>query len=128
MVVLTAKMAAMRWNVTGRHGTPRRVLQNRRLQVRFLSHLPEKSEFMQVAAISRAAYIACVDPNTNNTGSHTNSAQLVIDILVRQGLQQFWASQQQTSVTSQCLRTVSREQVSPLRTALWTSYWLPITG
>ena len=34
----------------GRPWTARRVLQNRRLQVRFLSHLPRNAEFMGIAA------------------------------------------------------------------------------
>jgi len=37
-------------------------LHNRRLQVRFLSHLPRNPEFMQVAATWYAAHIACFDP------------------------------------------------------------------
>jgi hypothetical protein len=42
--VAVATMAAMRWNATGLYrtvwDTVRHVLQNRRVQVRFLSHLP----------------------------------------------------------------------------------------
>jgi len=38
-------------DIRGRVWTARRVLQNRRVQVRFLSHLPVNAEFMWVAAL-----------------------------------------------------------------------------
>ena len=41
------------WDYTGGYGTQRRMLHNRRVQVRFLSHLPRIPEFMVITALWR---------------------------------------------------------------------------
>ena len=59
--------------------TPRHAglgLQNRRLQVRFLSHLPLKPEFMGIAASWPPAQYVCVDPYLTPDTTRSNTADL----------------------------------------------------
>jgi hypothetical protein len=65
-----------------------RVLQNRRVQVRFLSHLPKKPEFMKVAAVWLAESVY-VDPYLTPMPYHQEqhrrsmtAAQVVMELLV----------------------------------------------
>jgi hypothetical protein len=46
----------------GRLWTARRVLHNRRLPVRFLSHLPRKREFLGDSWPVASPYYGCIDP------------------------------------------------------------------
>jgi hypothetical protein len=72
-------------------------LQNRRLQVRFLSHLPSQSPNLSrlrphgVQSVLRA--LTPLDPNESNTGSHVSDAQLVNDALAHQWTPQSLPSQ-----------------------------------
>ena len=64
-------------------------LHNRRVQVRFLSHLPLSPEFMGAAAtwlqpILRA--LTPFDPNGSSAGRYISVPQLVIDARVLQAL------------------------------------------
>jgi len=74
----------------GRHGTERRDLQNRRLQVRFLSHLPfgvlNSWGLLPHCAHPLLHALTPFDPNAVNR-SLTNYARLVIEVLVQQRLQ-----------------------------------------
>ena len=61
-------------DVVGRVWTPRRVLQNRRLQVPFLSHLPEKSDFIWTAGPCLQANVCALTtmcPQSHTTRSTT---------------------------------------------------------
>jgi hypothetical protein len=66
----------------------RRVLQNRSLQVRFLSHLPEKFEFIEAAATWNAAWLGCFASSPLFISSHLG--------LIRPALGQIfpWKAQQ----------------------------------
>jgi hypothetical protein len=72
-------------------------LQNRRLQVRFLSHLP--IEILNSWALQRhgALPILCaltpLDPNGSNTGSRVDAVRMVIDLPIQHGFQRSPPSQ-----------------------------------
>jgi hypothetical protein len=73
-------------DIPGRVWTARRVLQNRRMQVRFLSHLPENPQFMGATAIKRVAHFVCIDPfdpNGSIACSYVSDTQLVTDVVVQ---------------------------------------------
>ena len=59
---LDAREYSALWDCTGLSGTQRRDLQNRRLQVRFLSHLPLTLEFMGVTALSPQTNVSALTP------------------------------------------------------------------
>ncbi len=57
-----ARDYSAQWDCTGLSGTQRRDLQNRRLQVRFLSHLPENPEFMGLSALWLQRNVCALTP------------------------------------------------------------------
>jgi hypothetical protein len=84
-------------DILRRRWEARRVHHNRRLPVRFLSHLPIQSLNLSrlqphgVQSVFRA--LTPFDPNRNNIGSHVIDARLVIEVLVEQKFQRSSQSQ-----------------------------------
>jgi hypothetical protein len=79
----------------GRPWTGGSALHNRRLQVRFLSHLPETLNLCRLQASRLQLILRALtpfDPNGSNIGSHVSDAQL-IDALARHKFQRSFSSQ-----------------------------------